>query len=128
MSLMQSLILSLTSNKNVSVLGVIIFLAVVSSNSIIPSIISLSDWLIAPFSSPISIKLLISSLEICSSIPSVFTLHIFKITLVENDKNHTKGLVTLEINIIGFIADIANFSDFWSAILFGTSSPKTNVI
>ena len=116
------------SIRNTFVLGIIISRATFSSNSIIFSIISFSTSLIIPCSLPTSTSERSSSFETFSSMSSSFIFNAVNIIFVENVRNLTKGENIFETVTIVPTDESAIFSDDFRAILFGMSSPKTNVI
>ena len=110
-----------------SVLGVITFSAILSSNSNTLSIISFSLSSIAPCSSPVSTRDLISSFVTLSSESSLSNPNSFTKTFVDTDSILTKGAAILETKRIGFTTNIESLSAFFIANLLGKSSPNTSV-
>ena len=114
------------STAYICVLGIIISDTVLSLNSKTLFIISLSSLSIAPFSSPTSTIILISSSVTVSS-SFAETPKILETIFVEKVKNLTNGAVAIDIAFITPIVPNAIFSEFFIAILFGTNSPNINV-
>ena len=114
------------SNAKMSFLGVIIADTDISLNSKTLFIISFSSSSIAPFSSPASTIIRISSSVTISSSLSV-TPNSFDTAFVVNVSIFTNGARMMEIaRIIPTVAN-AIFSWFFIPILFGTNSPKIRV-